>query len=281
MNIGSSSSPNYQLSVQSLNYAPDTIQLTDTANSQTLLTQLTPGAYVEYQVNGQPTQPIDSTTRNVVISPGLTVNLQATGSTTVTVAQNGSSVLNALSSLVSAYNTALDELGKQRGQNGGALTGEGIVYSLTMALQNLANYSAPGGNLQNMSDIGLEFDQTGHLTLDATTFNQAAATNMSDVLNFLGSASGQTGFIGAASSVLTGINDSTNGILPQETTTLGNELTTLGNQINDDQTNVNQLQSNLTAQMAAADASIATLEQQSSYLQMMFQTENANAQLGY
>jgi hypothetical protein len=33
--------------------------------------------------------------------------------------------------------------------------------------------------------------------------------------------------------------------------------------------------------MAAADASIATLEQQSSYLQMMFQTENANAQLGY
>ena len=132
-----------------------------------------------------------------------------------------------------------------------------------------------------MSDIGLEFDQTGHLTLDATTFNQAAATNMSDVLNFLGSASGQTGVIGAASSVLTGINDSTNGILPQETTTLGNELTTLGNQINDDQTNVNQLQSNLTAQMAAADASIATLEQQSSYLQMMFQTENANAQLGY
>src|SRR5581483_6560272 len=60
INIGSSSSPDYRLSVQSLNYAPDSIQLNDGTNN--LLNTLSTGTNVTYQVNGQPNTPISSNT---------------------------------------------------------------------------------------------------------------------------------------------------------------------------------------------------------------------------
>lgn len=280
VNVGSSSSPDYRLSVQSLNYAPDTVQLDDNANGNApLLTQLSGGAYVQYQVNGEAS--VNSTSRNLTPSTGLTVNVVGTGTTTVTVAQDGSGISNALASLANAYNTAVGELVKNRGQNGGALSGDSTIYSLTELLSNITNYTGSSGSISSLSDIGLTFDQNGNLNFDPTVFSQAASANLTDVTNFLGSVAGDNGFLGTANDILTGINDPTSGLLPQVTQNLSNEITDLGNQITGDQTNITTLQQNLTAQMSAADASIATLEQQASYLQMMFQTQNADAQLGY
>ena len=39
----------------------------------------------------------------------------------------------AVETLPNAYNTALAEVDKNRGQNGGALTGDGSIFSLTEA----------------------------------------------------------------------------------------------------------------------------------------------------
>jgi len=283
VNVGSSSSPDYRLSVQSLNYAPDSLQLEDNGNHNADLlesTPLTSGAYWEYSVNGAKT--VDSTSQSLTLSPGLTVNLLGgVGSTTVTVSQNGDSIASALSSFATAYNSATAEVLKNRGQSGGALTGDATIFSLTEALNQLGNYTSTSGSVTSLTQLGLTFDANGNLDFDPSTFSQATSANMTDVLNFLGSVSGNTGFLGAANNILTGINDPTTGLLPQDTANMTSELTDLGNQITDDQNNVNLLQQNLTAQMSAADASIATLEQQASYLQMMFQTENANAELGY
>jgi len=280
VNVGSSSSPDYRLSVQSLDYAPDTVQLNDTANGNAaLLTQLSGGAYVQYQVNGEAS--VNSTTRVLNPSPGLTINVAGVGTTTVTVAQNGNGISNALSSLANAYNTAIAELAKNRGQNGGALTGDSTVYSLTELLSNITNYTGTSGSISSLADLGLTFDQNGNLNFDSSVFSQAASANLTDVTNFLGSVAGGNGFVGTTNNILTGINDPSTGILTQATQNVTTEITGLGNQITDDQAKVTLLQQTLTAQMAAADAAIATLEQQASYLQMMFQTQNANAQLGF
>jgi flagellar capping protein FliD len=118
------------------------------------------------------------------------------------------------------------------------------------------------------------------LNFDSNAFLQTASSDLTDVTNFLGSVSDNSGFLGAANGVLTGINDTTSGILPQATTSITGEISSLGDKITADQTQINLLQQNLMAQMASADAAIATLEQQASYFQMMFQTQNANAQLG-
>jgi len=287
VNVGSPSSPDYRVTVQSLDYnSSDNIQLLDPSNSNANLLSVTlaSGANVQYTVNGQPAspaQPIQSNTRTLTLSTGLTVNVLGSGTTSITVSQNGASVENALSSFVNAWNTAMAEVNRNRGQSGGALTGDSSIFSLSQALSNMANYQGSSGTITSMSAIGLEFDQNGDLTFDPTTFAQAATTDLPDVLSFLGSVSGDNGFIGAANDIMTGINDPTTGILPQEATTFSDEVTNLNTQISNDQSNINTLQQNLENQMAAADAAISSLEQQASYLQMMFQTENANATLGY
>jgi flagellar hook-associated protein 2 len=280
VNVGSSSSPDYRLSIQSQEYAPDTVQLTDNGNADaSLLSELTPGAYVTYQVNGETA--VNSTTRTLSVGNGVTVNVSGTGTSTVTVAQNSSGMANALTAFANAYNAAVDEVNKNRGQNGGALAGDSTIYSLTSLLSNLTSYAGASGSVTSLSDIGLTFDKTGHLDFDSSAFLSIANTNLSDVTNFLGSVSGDAGFLGAANDVLTSINDSSAGLLAQATTSITGEISTLGDQINDDQNAVNLLQQNLMSQMAAADAAISTLEQQASYFQTMFQTQNANAQLGY
>jgi flagellar hook-associated protein 2 len=264
VNVGGSSSPDYRLSIQGLDYAPDSIQLNDGTND--LLSSLATGSYVEYQVNGQPSTPINSVSRTVTLSPGLSVNLLQAGTTDVTVSQNGSGIGNSLSSFVNTYNSIVDELGKNRGQNGGALAGQSIVYQLQNALQNLAHYSASSGNLSSLAALGITFDQNGHLQFDQSTFADAAT---GDVLNFLGSES-VGGFLQAAQTALTSINDTTTGILPNATQSISITISTISNRISDDQQQLSHLQQRLTAQMSAADAMISSLEQQVTQITDLF-----------
>jgi flagellar hook-associated protein 2 len=278
VNVGGSTSPNYELSIQGTQYAPTTIQLND--GSQDLLSTLSPGgSYVTYQVNGQPSTPATSTSRTLDISTGLTVTALATGTANVTVAQNASGVENALTSLVTSYNAAVDEVTKNRGQNGGALAGQSVLDGLSSTLLTLANYSgSASGSIQNLTDIGLTFDQNGHLQFDASTFEAVAGTSLSNVMTFLGSVSGNTGFLGAANTALTSITDPTDGVIVQETNSLGKSITSLTSQISADQTYVNNLQTSITAQMAAADAAISSLQQQVSQITSLFTAEQDDAQ---
>src|SRR5579883_1669741 len=255
VNVGSSS-------------APDSIQLTDSSNTQ-LLTTLNSGSYVTYQVNGQPSTPINATTRTVAISPGLSVTFTGTGTTSITVAQNTSALAAALNSFVNAYNSAAQELIKNRGQNGGALAGNSIVYELQNALQNIVAYIAPSGNVNALASIGLSFDENGNLQFDQTAFDQASPN---DVLSFFGSETGG-GFLQNAENVMTSITDPTTGLLPQATQSITSEISDIATRIANDQAQVNQLQQTLTQQMDAADAAISALEQQLTEITDLFSAE--------
>ena len=268
VNVGSSSAPDYRLAIQSNEYAPDSIQLTDSSNTQ-LLTTLNSGSYVTYQVNGQPSTPINATTRTVAISPGLSVTFTGTGTTSITVAQNTSALAAALNSFVNAYNSAAQELVKNRGQNGGALTGNSIVYELQDALQNIVAYIAPSGNVNALASIGLSFDENGNLQFDQTAFDQASPN---DVLSFFGSETGG-GFLQNAENVMTSITDPTTGLLPQATQSITSEISDIATRIANDQAQVNQLQQTLTQQMDAADAAISALEQQLTEITDLFSAE--------
>lgn len=276
INVGSSDSPDYRLSIQSLNYAPDSIQLSDGTNN--LLNTLSTGSNVTYQVNGQPSTPISSNTRNITLSPGLNVQIQNTGTTQVTVAQNPTKLASALSSFASAYNTIVAELNRNRGQNGGALSGDSIIYQLQNQLQTLTNFSAASGSIQSLADLGLTFDQSGNLNFNQATFNAAFSAAPNDVLNFLGdSTSG--GLIQTASDTLTSITDSSSGILSAAYNTLGSELSNIGNRISDQQTKIASLQQRLTAQMAAVDSTIASLQNQVQEMTALFAQMQTNARL--
>lgn len=268
VNVGGSSSPDYRLSVQSLNYAPDTIQLSDNGSNTALLNTITTGSSVQYQVNGQPTT-VTSNSRNLNLSTGLSLTLEGTGSTTVNVGQDLSGVSNALSAFVSAYNTALNEVSNNRGQNGGSLSGQAIVYELSNALQSIANFAGTSGTVASLAALGVTFSQTGQLSFDSSTFAQLAATSPSSITNFLGSETG-SGFLQNAENVLKGVTSPATGILTQATSSLATEVSNISTQISDDQARVAQLQSTLTSQMAAADAAISAMESQVSEMTTLF-----------
>jgi flagellar hook-associated protein 2 len=273
VNVGGSASPDYRLSVQGTKYAATSIQLSDGSNNSLLKTLVT-GSNVLYQVNGQ-TSSAASDSRSIALAPGLTVNVVSKGDTEIDVTQGTSGISDALSSFVAAYNATVDELAKSRGKNAGALSGNSIVYTLQDNLRHLINSGVQSGSISSVSDLGLTFDQTGHLSFDSSVLSKATSSSLTDVRNFLGAES-SGGFLKGANDILTGIDDTATGTLPQATKSLTDQISSLTKQISDKQDRLNLLQQSLTEQMSKADAMISSLQQQASYYTDLFATMRAN-----
>jgi flagellar hook-associated protein 2 len=279
VNVGSNSSPSYKLSLQSADFGNVSMQLND-GSSDLLASTGSPGQPVQYVVNGQP---VTGDSRAITLAPGLTVNLTGTnvGSpTTVSVAPDTSGISSALQNFVSTYNTAMAELGTNRGQNTGALGGQSIVYDLANALQGVANYAGGGSQISSLAAVGVSFDDTtGQLSFDPTTFNSITSGQTNALATFLGSATGG-GFLESATNALTSVEDPTTGILSADISTTQKSITNTNLQITNQQNQVNLLQASLTTQMSAADAMIYSLQQQNTYFQQMFTAQTAAENAG-
>jgi flagellar hook-associated protein 2 len=262
VNIGSPTAPDYRLTLQSTALGSVTLQLYD--GTRDLFSNPVAGAPATYQVNGQPSTPISSDTSVVTLAPGLTADLLSKGATTITVASDPSSAANAISSFVTAYNSAISELNNNRGNTGGALTGNSIVFSLEQSLRDLAGSSGGSGAVQNLTDLGVTFDQSGELSFDQAQFSGISASNPSAVAAFLGTASG-SGFLNTATNILNGLTDPTSGLFQASESILLQHITSDNQQITDKQAQIATMQNQLTAQMSAADALIASLQSQSTY----------------
>lgn len=280
VNLGTTASPDYRLSLEGTELGDLPIQLTAVDGSspgQELLTaENPPGAAAQYQVNGQPSTPIQSSSSTVTISPGVSVKLLAAGTATISVSPSTTGVSNALSRLASAYNTAMADLNKNRGQSGGSLAGDSLVMTLSDTLRNIVGYSTGNTGISSLTSLGLSFDQNGVLSFDASVFATATSGNVTQLNSFLGSST-TSGFLKMATDAINGVEDSISGILPQDLKSLSDQITAKDQDISDEQDKIDKLQSDLTQQMSAADAAIATMEQQFSYMQNYFQQMQASS----
>jgi flagellar hook-associated protein 2 len=276
VNLGSSSSPDYRLTLQGTQLNADDIQLNDGSND--LLTQISPGSPATYQVDGVDNT-ISSSSRNITLAPGVTVNLvgqnTSDSSTTITVAPNTNSIQSSLSSFVSSFNSVVDELDRNVGQSGGALQGNSLVYQLTNSLQNLGNYAGGSGNISSLASLGLSFDKTGHISLDSTAFNSATSNQIQNLKAFLGDTS-TGGFLQFAQNQLASVLDTTTGLLPNATSSIQAQIKTDNGLITTDENRVTTLQTNLQAQLSASDALVASLEQNYSLVSGLFQAQQNN-----
>lgn len=280
VNIGPPSSPDYRLYVQADELGDTPVQLTaqnGSSPNQTLLTAQTTGKPATYQVNGQPSTPISTTNRAITVEPGVTVTLQGEGTSTISVDRSTAAVGSALSQLANAYNAAVSDLNKNHGSSGGALTGQSIVLTLSTALRNLVGYSSGSSGISTLTDLGFSLDQNGVLSFDSSAFAQATGNNLTQLTDFLGSTDG-SGFLKTANDALTSLDDPINGVITDSINTLSDEITQKNSDISDEQDKINTMQTNLENQMAAADASISSMEQQQIYLQGLFSAMQTQAQ---
>jgi flagellar hook-associated protein 2 len=274
VNLGSSSSPDYRLAVTSNNLAPDTIQLND-GTHDLLDTPPTLGSPATYRVNGLTTD-IPSNSRTITLAPGLTVDLlQASpgNPVTITVAQSNAPIQNALNSFVSSYNAAADSLTQQHGQNGGALNGQSLVFSLGQALQSVVQYTGGSGTVTSLADLGITLDSTGHLNFDSTALSSHSTA---DIQQFLGSVS-SGGFLQRANSAITSMEDPTTGAIHGNYTSITNEITRQGDHISTETDRINNLEATLQQRLSSADAAIAVLQQQVTFMSSLFATMYPNS----
>ncbi len=261
VNAGSAADPDYRLSLESTLLGPVEIQVLD-GETDLVATQTT-GALAQYRVNGVAAA-AESDTRTVSIAPGLSVTLLKTGSTSMTVTRQSSALGDALAGFAAAYNEAVDALDEHRGDGAGALKGRNAIYSLAQSLREMAGYSAEG-ELSSLASLGLTFDRNGRLNFDSLTFMAADLGSPASVVAFLGSTAA-SGFLKAADSVLDAVEDPLSGRLTSEINASRSGVLQLDARIAEEQTRVDDLKVRLQEQMAAADALIAQMEQQYSYL---------------
>jgi flagellar hook-associated protein 2 len=265
VNVGSNSSPDYRLSIVSNNLAADSIQLNDGTND--LLSTLSTGAPATYQVDGINTN-IQSNSRQVTLAPGLTVNLlqQSPGTwDTITVNQNIGGLSSDLQNFVAAYNSSVDALNAQHGQNAGALAGTSLINSLGQALHTISLYSSGSGSVSSLADLGLTLDQTGHLSFNPA---QLSTANSAAIQQFLGSPT--SGFLGNATSAINSAADNTSGLIQGNITSVQSQITSENKLIAQQQNQITNLQTSLQKQLSAADAAIAVLQQQVTMMADLF-----------
>lgn len=266
VNIGSGTQPDYRLALQSTKLGAVAMQLSD--GTTDLFPDDPPNGFnATYKVNGVDALPSDS--RTITLAPGLTATLLAEGTATVTVSRSTTAIQNALSSLVSSYNAAVDELEKHRGPNAGALAGQGLVLTVWESLRSVVQYAGGTGEITSLADLGLTFDQEGRMSFDTAAF-QGAAGNFDELVTFLGSAGGG-GFLDAATGILDSLENDTDGILTTAANSINASIIAEGKRISETEERIENLRRTLTEQMAAADALIAMLEQQANYINTMFE----------
>lgn len=128
--------------------------------------------------------------------PGLTLNLQQTGSSTVTVSNDTKPAKDAIDGFVKAYNTIVSNLSNLTKYDAGTKTagplqGDSTAVGLLNTLKNMVGATGPAGtSYSRMSDVGLELQRDGTLTTNTTKLT-AALANPTDLKTFF-SAAGTT-----------------------------------------------------------------------------------------
>ncbi|MBK9168931.1 MAG: flagellar filament capping protein FliD [Bryobacterales bacterium] len=267
VNLGSTATPDYRLSLRALSLGSTTIQLND--GSSPLLDTIATGTMASYKVNGLSTA-IESDSRTITLAPDLTVDLlgqsQPGVAMSITVSRSTAALGGALGSFASAYNAAVDEIGKHRGEQAGALAGESLLSTLAANLRAVSSYANTGGPISNLDQLGVSFNDQGRLIVDPA----ALGGKSFDALQaFLGSPSG-SGFLAGAAATLDALTTDTSGLLPAATDSLTAQIKTQDDRIEVEQTRIDTYRDDLQSRIAAADAVIAALEQQVVYVQGLF-----------
>ena len=270
VNVGTQALPDYRLALQSNNLGNVSLSVTD-SNSNGLMTTTSAGRNSSYKVDGTA---ISGTSDTLTLAPGVTANLLGASignPATITVSQSTANAQKALQDFATAYNGVVDALATQHGQNAGSLAGDTILITAQQVLSQINGYNNSGNGL---TKVGLDLDNQGHITFNASEFNTSLGGNFASISQFLGDST--TGFIGAATTAVNGLEDPITGAIKNEESVISKSLTSTQSKITEQVNLVNQFQHNLYDQLAHSDAAVYSLSSQADFFTQLFQTQTAN-----
>jgi flagellar hook-associated protein 2 len=118
---------------------------------------------------------------------GVTLDVSAVGSSTLTVTKDTAAISTAVNDFVKAFNTLNSTMSGMTKYNaetkkGGVLQGDASVRAIQsqMRRQISAVMEGTGGKLNSLSQVGISFQQDGSLKLDSGKLNKAITDNAAD-----------------------------------------------------------------------------------------------------
>ncbi|MEW9572822.1 flagellar filament capping protein FliD [Rhodanobacter sp. Si-c] len=173
--------------------------------------------------------------------PGVTLSLAATGSTTLTVAQDPSAVTTAVNNFVTAYNSYASTVSSLNSydptsQQAGVLLGDSTLMSVQRQINSILSGGVAGNSIGSLAALGISRNADGTLSVDSNQLNSQLQSNPSAVQGLFASANGYATTLGNALNSFTG----SGGIISTRVSSIQSQLT-----------NLSQEQTALTARMTA------------------------------
>ena len=218
---------------------------------------------------------------NDVLS-GITLNLQGTGSSTVSVVNNNDAVTKKVVDFVAAYNDAVQEVSKNTAYNNDTkdfgILARSTLRDLPYALENLMTSQVKAdskGLVTNMFDLGMAFNRDGTISIDTTKLSAAISASPDSVSAL---------FLGDSAAGITGLGDKVNNYLREVTSDTGQikaEKTAAQTRIDDMQLQIEDMTARLdkrydmlTKQFVALDQYMSQMKSMGTYLTGQFNSLN-------
>lgn len=204
---------------------------------------------------------------------GVTLNLAAQGTATLTVSKSSASAKSALESFVKAYNDVAKQLRDATAYNASTkqasvLTGDSGARSLQTALREMISYSrsSTGSSYSTLSDLGVALQRDGSLVFTSSKFDAAMASSTTNVGDLLSSTSTTApGLAVRMTTTLTGILSST-GLLSSRTEGINRSIADVGRQRETLGRRLVQIEARYRKQFTALDTMVASMQRTSQYL---------------
>lgn len=209
---------------------------------------------------------------------GVTLSLTKADVTTpatakLTVSRNTSTVQNAVSAFVKAYNDAVAQIKSTTtydsvNKKASVLTGDSTARSVQSQLMSLAGAAVTGvsGGISRLSDIGITVQKDGTLTVNSTKLAAALSDTSKDVATlFTSTTTDNKGIAVRFNELMASIVGST-GIISSRTDGITTSIAGIGKQRDAINLRLTKVEKRYRAQFTALDSLMASMQQTSSYL---------------
>jgi len=247
------------------------------------------GANLQYSINGS--NPMTSESNTIDASSlgltGLSITALDTGSTSITVSPDTTSIATAITNFVNDYNTVQNYISSQTtasttttsttGSTGsttttttvpGLLMGDMDAEGIATSLRQLVDASPLSGVIQNLNDLGVTSDGKDNLlTSSSLVLNDALANNLGQITQL---------FTDPTSGIATTVNSyltdtlGSSGIIATKEQNLTNQSSALTTSITNLQTKITSDETEMQNQFVEMEDAISTIDVDKEYLTAYF-----------
>jgi flagellar hook-associated protein 2 len=268
---GTGATPNY-LSVSSNSTGAKSLTLTEDpdGSATAFLTASNQGSNAAFKLNGVAVERPSNVINDVIngVSFEILKKTEGTNNVVLTLRPDATEISTALESFVSAYNSLVQTLDTQIGEDAGLLTGSALVREIQDALRSVKLFTGTGA-VQSLAELGLEFDNQGVMSFNSATLNAMNSTTLDAALSFLSS---ETDGLGSLVSRFTALSDPVTGLIESEISGYDETERRLTTQITDMTDRINRMQTSVAERLQAADALLAQLESQQAVIDSSLQS---------